>query len=263
MAMAVPGVRPRGRARGYTAFTSRNTTEVQRPGDVPYEKKNPSDSIVEAIDNLHIRHGDGVQVEDIIYQVKSSARQKETMQRAADSIYDKCLADMDFIPTASQLCSKLAVLEVDGVKYFRQFVMCRLQKDFQERAMLKNKSGSYFLNRVRFLCRIFQDMRSPDGSPFQIFVVAIYEYLKMLVSVNSSLEECRLFSDLLLAIGKELSSVDNEKMSSVLLDVRARIMDVSTSRLQRAVLLHSLELAIRNWEPLPTNVESYYKEVSK
>ncbi|KAJ8311693.1 hypothetical protein KUTeg_011048 [Tegillarca granosa] len=253
----------RGRGRGLLRTVAanpvvggQNNTE-KADGDTSGQFDEDFQDLESRLANLTLDIDEEV-MKDIVKLSERIFKDESRLNDIAANIYKKCLQDREFAKTGAILCERLTNNAESGAN-FRTALLKLVQVDFKEKDEIRKKSTGKFLNLFAFICQLFSNMKDPKGEPFKVFLVPIYECLNTILHTdihNDDEYECVLLQ--LQGIGRDLESLDAEKMNVLMEKIRHLIIKDGATARGRCTLLELLECYSRSWKSLPNETTRFY-----
>ncbi|XP_022306728.2 CBP80/20-dependent translation initiation factor-like [Crassostrea virginica] len=196
-------------------------------------------------------------LEDIM-TLSQSMTSEDDLKNVAKRIYEKSLKDQEFSKCGACICDRLANIEVQGSK-FRNVILKFVQEDFKVKDETRCSDNKRYLGFVSVLCQIFGNLRLATGDTMKPLVTPVYDCLEQILNDAASTEdEFECLSIQLQSVGKDLELQDQPRMSSLLDQVRTRIINDGLTARGRCTLLELLECGSRGWKPLSNNLTRFY-----
>ncbi|XP_048750580.2 CBP80/20-dependent translation initiation factor-like isoform X2 [Ostrea edulis] len=254
----------RGRGRGRGLMMAK-VGSAPRPGpesdnDAPKNRSSPPGGTVQDLeDYLEKLNFDLTEdnLEDIMTLSKSMSTE-DHMKNVAKRIYNKSLKYQEFAKCGACICDRLSNVEVQGSK-FRNVILRFVQEDFKGKEEMRKSENARYLGFVTFLCQVFGNVRLATGDTMKPLVAPVYECLEQILQDTASNEnEYECLSLQLQSIGKDLELQDQPRMSTLIDQVRTRIIKDGLTSGGRCTLLELLECGSRGWKPLSNDLTRFY-----
>ncbi|XP_030855981.1 MIF4G domain-containing protein B isoform X2 [Strongylocentrotus purpuratus] len=181
-------------------------------------------------------------IADGIYKDVEGYISKEAQVRAfALLMYNKGLEDAQNAETVAKLCSRLASLEAEGLK-FRSPLLKQLQEDFISRATWKDNDPNRWLAFTCYLCCLFRHLKIGDNY------------------INALVEPVFTCLDSLKELGPTLEELKPAQMDILLNMMKEKLLGPKSSHFSRLLLLEIIELRASGWHLTDTQ-QQYYSEI--
>lgn len=199
-------------------------------------------------------------IADGIYKDALGYLNKEAQLRAfALLMYHQGLEDVNSAETLAKLSSRLATLEVEGVK-FRSPLLKQLQEDFTSRATWQDSDPARWLAFSCYLCVLFRYLKIGDN-----YINALAEPVftcldSLLTDKDASDEEMTCGCNQLKELGLILDDLKASQMDTLINTLKEKLLGPQASHFSRLLLLEVIELRASGWK-LNDTQRAYYSEV--
>ncbi|XP_022249934.1 CBP80/20-dependent translation initiation factor-like [Limulus polyphemus] len=259
-----------GRGRGWSRGQKKDDTPVGQPLRQPAAKPTNCEDpdladISSNLDKLRLSTEKDLIIDEglvltVIDGIKTLIKNEKSLSKVVAFLHHFSQKQRSTSEIIAVVCGHLSCFEAGDAK-FRNLLLEKLQKDFQDYKSIQKEDPEKFLCNVTFLCEVFCNVRLKDGSPLKILSVPVLEYLKEILDYQTE-TGLVVFIEQFKKNGPELQELAKDEVESLLLKLRKILITKDLGTRCRASLLELLEMFLRDWKPLGAAVDNLYRNLS-